>query len=417
VLTLRPATYADVPAVVSIVDDAYAPYIERIGRPPAPMTVDYHELVATAEVWVAEDDGAAVGLLVVELRDDHLLVENLAVAPALQGHGVGSALLQHAESRAAALGLSEVRLYTNEAMTQNLNFYARRGYVEVGRGVQEGYRRVYFCKSLAAAPRSSSEVMSVWGDVAHLTSRFYAVPDGVRAGAGWFASLSLLPTTELNVCGLDPTADDASGVQLAALLGPDQPALVFTSRAASDQARQVLMDAGFDVAPVLEPVMCCRIAPQPTEGGFRISRCSTARELDTALDLTAAAHQVPRDLLSASIGKVAAQGLASVWLAYQGGKPVSAAWLTRAGSCIGVMEMMTPPEHQGRGAGRALLSQALHDEWDPSVTHSVLLSTPAGRRLYESLGFIAVDESLSCIRGLDDAVLDAIGQPRTPSTH
>jgi hypothetical protein len=41
----------------------------------------------------------------------------------------------------------------------------------------------------------------------------------------------------------------------------------------------------------------------------------------------------------------------------------------------------------------------------------VLLSTPAGRALYESLGFVAVDEVISCVRGLDDAVLAAIGQP------
>jgi len=74
--------------------------------------------------------------------------------------------------------------------------------------------------------------------------------------------------------------------------------------------------------------------------------------------------------------------------------------------------MMTPPEHQGRGAGRALLSQALNSEWDRSVDRSVLLGSPAGRRLYESLGFVAVDESLSCVRGLDDAVRAAIGQPR-----
>jgi hypothetical protein len=36
------------------------------------------------------------------------------------------------------------------------------------------------------------------------------------------------------------------------------------------------------------------------------------------------------------------------------------------------------------------------------------------RAAYETLGFVAVDESLSCVRGLDDAVRDAIGQPRTP---
>ena len=257
------------------------------------------------------------------------------------------------------------------------------------------------------------DVMGVWADAAALTGRFYAAADGHLAGGGWFASLSSLPTTELNVCGLDPTADGRSGAELAAALGGELPALVFTSKSASDSARRALTDVGFDVTPVLEPVMCSRTRPQPAGGPFQIRHCATADDLDAALDLTAAAHQVPRHFLSSSIGAAATAGRASVWLACHEEQPVSTVWLTRVGDCLGVMEMMTPPEFQGRGAGRALLSHALHSEWDESLQRSVLLGTPAGRRLYESLGFIAVDESLSCARGLDDAVRDAIGQPRT----
>jgi GNAT superfamily N-acetyltransferase len=261
---------------------------------------------------------------------------------------------------------------------------------------------------------SSDFVVGVWVDIADLTGRFYAAPNGLLAGEGWFASMSWLPTTELNVCGLAPTADARSGAELAAALGREQPALVFTSKAASDPSRQALIDVGFDVTPVLEPVMCSQTRPQPRGGPFQVRRCTTAEDVDIALDLTAAAHQVPRHLLASSIGAVASAGRASVWLAHEGDQPVSTVWLTRAGACLGAMEMMTPPEYQGRGAGRALLSQALHSEWDETVDRAVLLGTPAGRRLYETLGFVAVDESLSCVRGLDDAVRDAIGQPRAP---
>jgi GNAT superfamily N-acetyltransferase len=259
---------------------------------------------------------------------------------------------------------------------------------------------------------TSSDVVDVWADAAQLTRRFYATADGQLAGEGWFASMSWLPTTELNVCGLDPTADARSGAELAAALGPERPALVFTSTSASDSSRQALADIGFDVTPILEPVMCSRTRPQQSGGAFQVRRCTSAADVDIALDLTAAAHQVPRHFLSSSIGAVASAGRASVWLAHEGDQPVSTVWLTRVGACLGVMEMMTPPEYQGRGAGRALLSHALHAEWDETVDRSVLFGTPAGRRLYETLGFVAVDESLSCVRGLDDAVRDAIGQPR-----
>jgi hypothetical protein len=72
---------------------------------------------------------------------------------------------------------------------------------------------------------------------------------------------------------------------------------------------------------------------------------------------------------------------------------------------------MTPLAHQRRGAGRAVMATALRESWTADVTQSVLLATPAGRRLYESLGFVAVDEGITCYRGLDDDVLEAIGQP------
>jgi hypothetical protein len=58
-----------------------------------------------------------------------------------------------------------------------------------------------------------------------------------------------------------------------------------------------------------------------------------------------------------------------------------------------------------------LHSAALATLWTAETTESILLSTPAGRALYESLGFVAVDEVISCVRGLEDHVLAAIGQP------
>ena len=33
-------------------------------------------------------------------------------------------------------------------MTENLDYYPRRGYVETGRGVEDGYRRAFFSKTV-----------------------------------------------------------------------------------------------------------------------------------------------------------------------------------------------------------------------------------------------------------------------------
>lgn len=148
---IRPATAADVQAMRRLVVAAYAHYVPRIGREPAPMTADYAAVVAGGHAWVAEAGGRLAGLLVLVPHDDHLLVENVAVDPGAQGSGVGSRLLAFADERARALGLPELRLYTHERMTENLAYYPRRGYVETHRSEEHGFHRVYFTKRLASA--------------------------------------------------------------------------------------------------------------------------------------------------------------------------------------------------------------------------------------------------------------------------
>jgi len=142
------ATTGDLPGIQQLMVDAYTKYIERIGRPPAPMTADYSAALEHSRVWVLESGDAIVGALVTEDRADHLLLETVAVAPGAQGKGYGRLLLERAECDAVELGLTEVRLYTNEAMTENLTFYPRHGYRETGRALQDGFRRVYFSKTV-----------------------------------------------------------------------------------------------------------------------------------------------------------------------------------------------------------------------------------------------------------------------------
>jgi ribosomal protein S18 acetylase RimI-like enzyme len=148
VIIVRPASAADVAALRAVAEAAYRGYVARIGRPPAPMTADYAAAVASGTAWVAARDGTVVGLLVLLPRPDHLLLENVAVLPGEQGRGTGSQLLAFAEEHARQRGLPEIRLYTNEAMTENIGYYSRRGYTETHRGRDEGFSRVFFRKAL-----------------------------------------------------------------------------------------------------------------------------------------------------------------------------------------------------------------------------------------------------------------------------
>jgi ribosomal protein S18 acetylase RimI-like enzyme len=152
-LHIRLAGNTDVPAIRAVVEAAYSIYTPRIGRPPAPMAADYTALVDGGEVWVGVCEGTVVGLLVIRPGVDDLELENVAVAPSHQGRGYGRALIAFAERRAATLGLSGVALYTNEAMVENLGLYPRLGFIETGRRVEDGFRRVYFRKALDAGAR------------------------------------------------------------------------------------------------------------------------------------------------------------------------------------------------------------------------------------------------------------------------
>jgi ribosomal protein S18 acetylase RimI-like enzyme len=145
---LRPAEPADLQAVEHLVEAAYGVYVERIGRRPAPMDADYAALIGDGLVTVADRDGAVVGAIVLVPMADHMLVENVAVDPAAQGTGVGRRLMAHAEHEALGLGLSELRLYTNEHMVENIAWYPRLGYRETDRRAESGFARVFFEKRL-----------------------------------------------------------------------------------------------------------------------------------------------------------------------------------------------------------------------------------------------------------------------------
>ena len=146
---IRRAIAADAATIARIVNDAYAIYLPRMSKPPAPMLEDYAEVVARGDAWVLEQDGAVVGAVVLVEESDHLMLENVAVAPAVKGQGLGRRLVAFAEAEARRRGFAELRLYTHETMTENQALYARLGFVETHRGTEHGFARVFMRKRVA----------------------------------------------------------------------------------------------------------------------------------------------------------------------------------------------------------------------------------------------------------------------------
>jgi ribosomal protein S18 acetylase RimI-like enzyme len=150
---IRRARDDDCAVIEMIVAAAYSVYAERIGKPPGPMLDDYARRIAEGAVHVLEEaDGSIAAIIVLLVKIDHLLIDNVAVRPDRQGHGLGRALIAIAEAEARRNGFTELRLYTHAKMTENVALYTRLGFVETSRGHEAGYDRVFMRKRITDFP-------------------------------------------------------------------------------------------------------------------------------------------------------------------------------------------------------------------------------------------------------------------------
>ncbi len=147
-VVVRLATSEDAPTLRALARDSYQQYVDAEGSEPEPMKADYSALASLGNTWLAEARGTIVGLLVLEVLSNYLLLDNIAVTKSVRGQGVGKLLMAFSESQAVARGLSEIRLYTGEVMTQNRYYYESLGYIESHRAFESGHRRVYYSKLL-----------------------------------------------------------------------------------------------------------------------------------------------------------------------------------------------------------------------------------------------------------------------------
>jgi ribosomal protein S18 acetylase RimI-like enzyme len=127
-VAFRRAIPADQAGIEALVHNAYAKWVPIVGRKPLPMRADYAAALREHRIDLLVAGEMMQGLIETVLEPDHLFIVNIAVAPAAQGQGLGTLLLEHAERVAIAAGKSEIRLATNALMAENVALYGRRGY-------------------------------------------------------------------------------------------------------------------------------------------------------------------------------------------------------------------------------------------------------------------------------------------------
>jgi N-acetylglutamate synthase-like GNAT family acetyltransferase len=132
---IRPAKLSDIPVLVELVTSAYRTeggWTTEAALIDGGRTDDAELEELLPDLLVAEDAGALVGCCAMSARDRLGYFGTFAVRPALQGAGVGSALLAAAERRAVELGLPAVEMTVLSGRSELITYYERRGYVRTG---------------------------------------------------------------------------------------------------------------------------------------------------------------------------------------------------------------------------------------------------------------------------------------------
>ncbi len=149
-MSIRRACPEDIHVIKRIAEEAYRPYVARLGKAPAPMVADFAAHIDRDLVFLSEKEGIVAGYAILSNNEQRALLDNIAVDPACQGGGVGRALIDEVERQVAALGYRSLDLYTNVVMTANIAWYRKLGFVETGLAREYGFHRVYMRKALAS---------------------------------------------------------------------------------------------------------------------------------------------------------------------------------------------------------------------------------------------------------------------------
>ena len=147
-MILRRATEDDRDALDALQRAAYAENARLLGATPLPLQADYAQILRDMEVWLAGARDDPDGALVLEFRDDDLLIWSVATHPRARGTGVGRGLLALAEKRARDEKRDAMRLYTASLYLSNIDWYARHGFVEESREAMPDRVIVHMLKKL-----------------------------------------------------------------------------------------------------------------------------------------------------------------------------------------------------------------------------------------------------------------------------
>ena len=147
---LTPAKLQDEADLTRLIETAFVDYVKPLGRAwPGP-----YPWLATAIAhgrvhWIGAREGAVVRTWG---GDGVVRIEQIAIAPARQGRGLGRHALTEIEAEARADGLRAIDLHTAQPHTDLVAFYSAQGFqvtaVGPSRSGNDTVPRIYMTKPL-----------------------------------------------------------------------------------------------------------------------------------------------------------------------------------------------------------------------------------------------------------------------------
>ena len=234
------------------------------------------------------------------------------------------------------------------------------------------------------------------------------------------AQMSDVPGFELHMtrnCVLGLTGEPLADFNMLTL-GPNPDAEAFLTRS---MAR--VNERGLPLLAMMSPHVAQSLAPAATRLGLtaigtaplmvlragtaarpsrsaKVTRALGPELVGIAGDLAAAAFSAPRGAIARCIDVVLTETSGvETYIAWGDDGPMSAVSVTPTGNTAGISVMATPPEHQGKGMGRALLTQVIDGYRSRGVERFYLTATEAGLPLYASLGFETIADLSAWVLG------------------
>lgn len=202
-------------------------------------------------------------------------------------------------------------------------------------------------------------------------------------------ALSGEPEADLNMVVLTSGAEKSELDQALEAVRRKNVDAILVVEEGADGLRGWAADAGLTEVGQM-PLMERRAGEVKPGSAFAI-RLADPGEAEAAMHLTAAAFSLSA---AACVAAMPANAIAEegndLWLAEEDGETVGCGVFIRTQDHVGVYTMSTPPNHQRRGVGQAILAEAIAHYQARGAKRFTLGATETGYPLYERVGFAVV---------------------------